>query len=145
MATITQQQIELIQISFNSVRPVSLAVAELFYAKLFDLDPSLRSMFKGDMARQGVLLMTMLSTAVDSLSNLPGLVPALTALGARHANYGVIDAHYATVGDALIYTLAAAMGNDFTTELRDAWLALYRLTAEVMQQGANEAMLAAAA
>jgi len=135
----------LVQQSFEAIRPIAPVAAELFYAKLFDLDPSLRPMFKGDIKRQGELLMTMLGAAVKGLNNLDSLVPAVKKLGARHVGYGVIDAHYATVGNALIYTLEAALGPDFTIAVRDAWLAVYSLLTNVMKQGADEAAMAIAA
>ncbi len=136
----TPHQIQLVQSSFKSVRPVAGATAELFYAKLFDLDPSLRSMFRGDMGRQRVLLMTMLTAAVDGLDNIESLVPTLKALGARHAGYGVADSHYQTVGNALLYTLEAAIGPEFSNDVRDAWVALYTTASTVMQQGAAETL-----
>ncbi|MEO8386676.1 MAG: globin family protein [Betaproteobacteria bacterium] len=139
------QHFALVQQSFEAIRPIAPVAAELFYAKLFDLDPSLRPMFKGDIKRQGELLMTMLGAAVKSLNDLDKLVPVVKQLGARHVGYGVIDTHYATVGNALIYTLEAALGPEFTIEVRDAWLAVYSLLTNVMKQGADEAEMAIAA
>ena len=134
-----------VQKSFEAIRPIVPVVADLFYAKLFDLDPSLRSIFKGDMKRQGTLLMTMLSAAVEGLDDLDALVPTVKKLGARHVGYGVIEMHYATVGNALIYTLEAALGAEFTSDVREAWLVVYSLLTNVMKQGAEEANLAIAA
>lgn len=135
----------LVQQSFETIRPIAPVAADLFYAKLFDLDPSLRPMFKGDIKRQGELLMTMLGAAVKGLNDLDALIPAVKQLGARHVGYGVIDTHYATVGNALLYTLAAALGSAFTSDVRDAWLAVYSLLTNVMKQGADEAAMSIAA
>src|SRR6185295_4583109 len=115
-----------------------------FYARLFELDPSLRRLFKGDMKRQGGMLMSMIGSAVRGLSNPNALIPVLTALGRRHAGYGVMDAHYTTVAEALLWTLEQGLGDAFDAEMRAAWTAAYMLMASVMQQGAREEPLRAA-
>jgi hemoglobin-like flavoprotein len=139
----TPQQVEQVQQSFEKVRPIAAMAAELFYGKLFQMDPSLRPLFKGDLKEQGRMLMAMIAAAVRGLSNPQALAPTLIDLGRKHVGYGVQDRHYVTVGAALIWTLEQGLGKDFTVELRDAWLAAYGLLSGVMQQGAREARLAA--
>jgi len=133
------QEINLVQTSFAEVKPIAVVAAELFYQRLFTLDPSLRPMFKGDMAYQGRMLMSMLHSAVNGLTNLEALVPVVRQLGARHVGYGVRDEHYATVGSALLWTLEQGLGDKFTPDVRKAWAAAYGLLADVMQFGAREA------
>lgn len=133
------EQINLVQASFAEVRPIAVVAAELFYDRLFTLDPSLRPLFKGDMAHQGRMLMSMLNAAVNGLTNLEALTPVLRQLGARHLNYGVRAEHYATVGSALLWTLEQGLGDQFTPAVREAWSAAYGLLADVMQLGASEA------
>ncbi|MDP1674939.1 MAG: globin domain-containing protein, partial [Burkholderiales bacterium] len=48
-----QHQISLVQDSFSKVAPIAEAAAEMFYKRLFELDPKLRSLFRGDMKEQG--------------------------------------------------------------------------------------------
>jgi len=131
-------QIALVQESFRKVMPIADTAASLFYARLFELDPSLRPLFKGDMKRQGAMLMSMIASAVRGLSDPNALIPVLTALGRRHAGYGVMDAHYTTVAEALLWTLEQGLGDEFTPETRSAWVAAYTMMATVMQQGARE-------
>lgn len=138
-----ETQIQLVQTSFNQVRPIAVTAAELFYNRLFTLDPSLRPMFKGDMAHQGRMLMSMLSAAVNGLTNLAALVPVVRQLGARHATYGVRDEHYATVGSALVWTLEQGLGDAFTLDVRKAWTAAYGVLANTMQAGAKESQAVA--
>jgi hemoglobin-like flavoprotein len=132
------QQIDLVQKSFADVKPIAATAAELFYSRLFTLDPSLRGMFKGDIARQGQMLMSMIGAAVAGLKNLETLAPVVRQLGARHAGYGVRTEHYATVGAALLWTLEQGLGAKFTPAVREAWAAAYELLSEVMQLGALE-------
>jgi hemoglobin-like flavoprotein len=134
----TPQQISIVQTSFKKVAPIAELAADLFYARLFELDPQLRLLFKSDMKRQGMTLMAMLTSAVRGLDNPEALVPVLKSLGRRHAVYGVKDAHYATVAQALLDTLKHALGDEFDDETREAWTAVYSLMASVMQMGARD-------
>ncbi|HSV45920.1 MAG TPA: globin family protein [Ramlibacter sp.] len=140
----TPHQIDLVQKTFADVKPIAATAAELFYSRLFTLDPSLRGMFMGDMARQGQMLMSMIGAAVAGLRNLETLSPVVRQLGARHGGYGVRTEHYATVGSALVWTLEQGLGEKFTPPVREAWIAAYTLLADVMQLGALEASAATA-
>ncbi len=140
----TPEQVQLVQQSFTRLVPIADQAAELFYARLFEIDPSLRRLFTGDLKRQGTMLMSMIGSAVRGLSNPNALMPVLTALGRRHTGYGVVDAHYVTVGQALVWTLQKGLGEDFTPALREAWVAAYTMMATVMQHGARDALQPAA-
>ena len=132
------QQIELVQASFVSVLPIAETAAKLFYNRLFDLDPSLRPMFRGDMKKQGKKLMDMIALVVLNLRHVERVVPGVRALGKRHVGYGVQDEHYETVGAALLWTLEKGLGDSFTKDVRDAWTAAYTLIATTMKEAAAE-------
>ena len=133
----TPRQIELVQASFKQVQPIAVEAARLFYERLFEIDPSLRPMFRGDLEEQGRKLMQMIGVAVGSLRRLEQIVPAVEDLGRRHAGYGVRDEHYATVAAALLWTLEAGLGEEFTPETRAAWAAMYEVVAAAMKRGAE--------
>ena len=141
----TPKQIEIVQASFDKVAPIAEAAAGLFYARLFELDPQLKPLFKGDMKRQGMMLMSMIATAVRGLSNTEALIPMVKNLGRRHVGYGVKDSHYAVVGQALIETLEKGLGKDFDAATREAWLSAYSLLSSVMKSGAAEMQMVARA
>lgn len=128
----------LVQSTFAQVAPIAETAATLFYNRLFELDPTLRLMFKGDIEEQGRKLMQTLAVAVAGLDDLAMLVPAVRALGRRHVGYGVRDAHYETVAVALLWTLEAGLGDAFTPEVRDAWATVYWVLADTMKDGAAE-------
>lgn len=134
-----REQIRLVQESFEKVVPIADAAAALFYGRLFDLDPALESLFKGDMVEQGRKLMQMIGAAVRNLDRLEQVLPAVCALGARHAGYGVREKHYDTVGRALIWTLRKGLCDDFTPETEAAWVEVYTALAGVMKRAQAEA------
>ena len=136
-------QIDAVRRSFDALSPNADAVAELFYGRLFELDPPLRRLFKADLQGQRIQLMAMLAAGVHGLDRLDTLLPILQALGARHVGYGVRDEHYDSVGSALLGTLAVGLGEAFTPQLRGAWIEAYTLLAAAMKAGARQAGTAA--
>jgi hemoglobin-like flavoprotein len=132
----TPQQIATVRASFTHVAPIADQAAALFYDHLFAADPSLRTLFKSDMAQQGERLMAMIGAAVGLLEQPARLLPVLHGLGRRHAGYGVKPGHYDTVGAALIRTLRDGLGEAFTPEVEQAWTAMYATVAREMQSAA---------
>jgi hemoglobin-like flavoprotein len=143
---VTPSQIDLIRTSWAKVEPIADTAATLFYGRLFELDPSTRGMFSHtDMAKQGKALMQTLAVVVKSIDHLDHLIPAVQALGRRHAGYGVRDEDYDTVASALLWTLQQGLGADFDAPTADAWATAYGLLASVMQAAAAELQEAPAA
>ena len=132
----TPEKILLVRSSWQQVLPIKDTAAQLFYGQLFELDPSLRSMFKGDMVEQGRKLMMIINTAVNSLDDLGPILGAVEDMGRRHVAYGVTEAHYDTVGSALIWTLGKGLGEQFTPAVKDAWVETYTTLASTMKQAA---------
>lgn len=131
-------QIKLVQKSFEKIRPISEVAAELFYNRLFELKPSFKSLFKGDMKTQGRMLMQMLDYAVTCLDKPDTLIPTIQDLGRRHVGYGVKEEYYETVGEALLWTLEQGLGKDFTPDVKDAWTEAYKLLSDTMKSAARE-------
>lgn len=125
--------------SWRKFAPEAERAAILFYTRLFEEDPQLRSLFHGDMAEQGQRLMSMLGTAIDELDKLEAMVPTIRELGKRHAAFGVKPEHYETFSNALMWTLQTVLGADFYPEVEEAWTALFDFMAENMKQGAGDA------
>jgi hemoglobin-like flavoprotein len=134
------QTVQLVQQSWNKVRPIAAQAAQLFYRNLFVRDPALRQMFRGDMEQQGQRLMQMIGMAVGRLDDLDMLLPVLRSLGERHNGYGVQRAHYDTVGAALLETLEQGLGEAFTPQVRQAWTEVYGVIVSVMTEPAAEAV-----
>ncbi len=139
----TPTEIFLVKDSFRKVVPIADQAAALFYARLFELDPELRQLFRGDMREQGRKLMAMIATAVAALERLDAIVPAVRELGRRHSGYGVSEEHYATVGAALLWTLERGLGAEFTPAVREAWTTTYSLLANTMIEAQRSAPAAA--
>ena len=133
---LTQYQIGLIQQSFRLVEPIADTAADIFYKKLFNYDPSLKKLFKNDIKSQGRKLMSTLKLAVNGLNNLDTLVPVLENMAIKHKGYGVEADDYTPVGNALIHTLKAGLGDQLSRETEDAWVQLYKIIAHVMRAAA---------
>ena len=68
--------------------------------------------------------MDTLDGAIAALDTPAALLPSLRALGRRHVRYGVRAEHYAPVGAALLETLRAALGSQWTPAAAAAWTAV---------------------
>src|SRR5262245_22527972 len=133
----TAAEKRLVQTTFAKLAPIADQAAALFYGRLFEMDPSLRPLFKTDLREQGQKLMQMIAFCVKGLDTLDQLVPAVQGLGRRHAGYGVTDAHYDTVGGALLWTLEQGLGAAFTPDVKAAWTSVYVLLATTMKTAAR--------
>lgn len=133
-------QIELVQSTWSKVLPISEKAADLFYNRLFEIDPSTKSLFTGDMKEQGRKLMQMIDIAVEGLPKLDTIVPELQSLGKRHAKLGVENDHYGSVGAALLWTLEQGLGEAFTPEVKEAWTEAYGVLSNTMKEAAAAAV-----
>lgn len=131
-------QVDLVQSSFAKIKPIAGQAAELFYNRLFELEPSFRSLFKEDMKEQERKLMATLAIAVEGLRQPNKIVPVVQKLGRGHAGFGVKAEDYEVVGEALIWALAQGLGEDFTTPVRKAWEEAYTFLSEIMKEAAAE-------
>ncbi len=132
-------QIKTLQRSFQMVEPIADTAAALFYSRLFELDPSLRYLFRTDLKVQGKKLMSSIKLVVTGFDNPDRIIPAVRSLGKRHVGYGVQPEHYATVGQALLWTLEQGLGEAYTPEVAAAWTSAYGLLSDLMQEAAEEA------
>ena len=133
----TPRQIEIVKMSFAKILPFKEQAAELFYCRLFELDPSLRLMFKSDMTEQKQKLMVALALVVSNLEKPDNLMPSARELGKRHKSYGVQPRHYDVFGDAMLWTLEIALGASWDKEMAASWKATYDLLAAAMIEGAG--------
>lgn len=137
----TPRQIALIRSSFAGIAPLLPLVVEAFYVRLFERNPNIDLMFRGDQERQEEQLAGMLRTIVASLSDLEAMRPLLRDLGLRHERYGVRPQDYEIFGACLIWTLERALGDDWSPEVGAAWAALLeRLSAIMQEKGEDHAI-----
>lgn len=140
------EQIRLVRDSFRLVEPIQEQAAVIFYRRLFAHDPLIAGLFaKTDMDRQRKVLMQTLAVVVKGLDRLDQVGPGVTALGERHAGYGVRPQDYTAVGGALLWTLEQGLGAAFTPEVREAWTAAFGLLSGMMIEAGSRSTPAAAA
>jgi hemoglobin-like flavoprotein len=129
---VTPQQVSLVQQSFSKVAPIAPQAADLFYRRLFEVAPQVRSLFPDDLSEQKKKLMGMLAIVVTGLDKLDTILPAASALAKRHVAYGASPDHYPVVGGALLWTLEKGLGEAWTPELAEAWTDAYAILSGFM-------------
>ena len=135
----TEDDITLVRESFAQLHRRKNETAELFYARLFEIAPDVRPLFKDDLAAQRINLMEFLAVAMATLRDPAGLTALFRKLGRSHRGYGVQERHYDHVKQALIWTLGTSLGAGFTPELERAWTSLYADMASAMIAAARAA------
>ena len=140
----TREQAHIVQTTWRAVLPVGDTFAELFYGRLFAVDPGLRRLFRDDLLEQGRNLTAMLSVAAANVARPERIRLALRQLGQRHAAYGVEPKDFRTVEDALIFALEHALIDVFTPEVRAAWQAAYAELSSTMLEAFTPAASPAA-
>lgn len=133
----TREQVALVKESFDSLRPIPKGVGRAFYERLFELDPSLRALFTGDLDAQGAMFVSALGLAVAGLDGGASGERPLRDLGHRHAAYGVTDVHFATFREALVQTLRRQIGARFTEAHASAWREAFDQIGVVMRDAAS--------
>lgn len=128
----TPEQALIVQSTWRAVLPVGGTFAELFYGRLFAVDPGLKKLFREDMAEQGRNLTAMLSVAAANVGKVERITVALRSLGKRHIAYGVTRQDFANFEDALLFALEHALIDVFTPEVKAAWQAAYAVLSGVM-------------
>jgi hemoglobin-like flavoprotein len=133
----TSEDIALVQESWRKIEPVKEIAAELFYSKLFELDPPLRAVFGDDLKDRHRRFTQILGATVRGLDRVDVLLPAVRELGIRHPLFGAIDEHHASVASALFWTLEKGLRKDFTHEVKSAWIKTYGVLSQTMREAAR--------
>ncbi|MGK7896604.1 MAG: adenylate/guanylate cyclase domain-containing protein [Xenococcus sp. (in: cyanobacteria)] len=128
------EQIKLVETSFNKLLPESDSLAEMFYERLYEVAPTVRSLFKGEVQERREKLWYILQNAVDGLSDLEELIPKVQDFGRRYIGHRVKDKDYESIGEALLWTLKQKLGHNFTPELQKAWISVYTLLSGVLSR-----------
>jgi hemoglobin-like flavoprotein len=137
---LTDKDIALVKETLALVLPIADAAAEMFYQHLFEIAPEVKPLFKGDMKKQGAMLMGSIKLAVDNIDNPNVLLPAIQKLGERHAKYNVMEDQYTVVGQALLWTLEQGLADAFTNDVKKAWAATYTTLACEMIKAQRNAL-----
>lgn len=129
----TAEQIKLVKKSWRIMMRIDpVLLGETFYGKLFNDHPELRSLFPKDMKEQYIKLTDMLSSIIMRLDHQD--LASIAEMGKRHVGYGVKLAHYTMVGNAMIWMLSKALGNEWDEPTAEAWLQCYTEIATLMTQ-----------
>ncbi|MEB3342071.1 globin family protein [Okeania sp.] len=134
----TELQVELLENSFEQVKPRADEFTKSFYNNLFTDYPDAQPLFTStDMAAQHKKLLGSLILVVENLRRPDVLTDALEGLGARHVKYGALPEHYPLVGNSLLKTFEQYLKEDWTEEVKQAWVDAYGAITELMLKGAE--------
>jgi hemoglobin-like flavoprotein len=139
----TPAQASLIRKSFDEMWPIRRNLAVRFYDRFFEASPDARRLFPNDMEKQYLKLMDTIAALVGALDNHALFQSIIGHTARQHARFGVTSSQLAAFGDALIWSLEQQFGSAFTSELRQAWIALYEAIQTEMISSIQTEMISA--
>jgi len=132
--------VELLEQSFEQIKPQADAFISSFYENLFTDYPAAQPLFEHTkMAKQKKMLLNALVMTVENLRQPDVLSEKLKGLGARHIKYGTLPEHYPLVGNSLLKTFEQYLGTNWTEEIKQAWVDAYGAISTLMLEGAEYA------
>jgi hemoglobin-like flavoprotein len=129
----TEDDIAMVQQSWHTIEPVKRITAELFYVKLFELDPTLRLLFSDDLQLRAQRFIQLMDATVRGLGRADVLMPAIRELGIRHPRFGESDLHHGNIATALFWTLQKGLRDDFTPQVQSAWIKTYGVLSQTLR------------
>lgn len=135
----TQKQIELVKSTWTIVSAIDpLVVGGLFYNRLFEVEPSVKSLFRESIAERSKTLIATLAYIVAKLDKLEDIIGEVRKLAQRHTVYGVKPEHYIIAGDILIWTLEQGLGENWNKEVKEAWIECYTILSDAMIEASGQ-------
>jgi nitric oxide dioxygenase len=128
----TQQQIKLVEFTWDNVMSNTHEAGVIFYGKLFELNPNLKLLFKEDYRAQARELVALITFVVHKLTSIEEITDDVKSLGLRHRTYNVKPEYYTDVGAALLWTLQQVLGEQWNEEIKNAWQAVYDHLSSIM-------------
>eukprot|EP01064_Diplonema_japonicum_P031822 TRINITY_DN5812_c1_g1_i1.p1 TRINITY_DN5812_c1_g1~~TRINITY_DN5812_c1_g1_i1.p1 ORF type:complete len:208 (+),score=44.50 TRINITY_DN5812_c1_g1_i1:54-677(+) len=127
---LSQQQVKLVKESWAAVKDKS-AFALTVHETVIKTHPEAADAVKDEQAGNVV---TTVDSAVAEIASPENLTPALVLLSQCYKSYKLTEPETCPLfGDAVISSLAVALGSGFTTEIREAWGSAYCLLNTMVQ------------
>jgi hemoglobin-like flavoprotein len=103
-----------------------------FFENVYNRLPITRTMFQGNIAKQGQMFAALLKFLVKSIGHEPEFTITLQYLAMLHNALGVTTQQYSLMGIILVDTVATCLGTAFTDDIRSAWITTYSSMMTVM-------------
>jgi nitric oxide dioxygenase len=132
---LTPTQVDVIKSTVPVLAQYGEAITTKFYHDMLSAHPSLKNIFNnthqatGHQARVLAGALHAYAANIDALGNL---TPALELICHKHASLYIQPQQYNIVGEHLLATMKAVLGEAATPEIMDAWAAAYWQLADIM-------------
>ena len=133
---LSEQQIRDIRASHARIAPEAERISHLFYEDLFRREPGLRQLFGHDLGHQAMSFMKAIESIVLHLDRPQELDAVVGELAQIHAPFHIRPEHYRAMEDALIDTMAYALGEHLTNPVERAWRSAFgQIGAAMIERG----------
>ena len=98
---------------------------DVFYARLFDVHPLCKPMFKNGVKAQGRFLVKMMSLSLSLLDNKVKFQETMIDLANAHNKRGVRANEYGIIGEVLFFSIKECIGPAYTPVAHFAWVKIF--------------------
>ena len=122
-----------VQDSFSQIEDATKPkIIRVLLDRMFELDESLKKLFKKDTRDQRKKTLKALIFTIENLRDADTVGPYLKNTAIKLAEHGFKKSDYKTFGTALIFSISAGLGDDFTPRIKNAWIIVYDVISEIM-------------
>jgi hemoglobin-like flavoprotein len=131
----SQLNVEVLERTLERVKQRDAEFAVSFYENLFICYPEVKQLFaKNDLDVQYQKLLNYLVLVVENIRNPEALGEFINAQGARQVGARAFAKYYPAVGETLLMTLEQYLQEEWTPEVKQAWVdALAAITAQMLK------------
>lgn len=138
------EQIDIVQESYKVVAFRAEDLAEQFFARVFQAQPTLRAMFSTDAWQRDRDFVSALGTLVRNLHRIDALSPIIEDVGVRCQRAGAQPHQFGVARDVLLTCLRDQLGPKWSAELDEAWTEALNVALSMLIRGGGRARLRAA-
>ncbi len=128
---------EMVREHIEMLMPMMSSLHTKFYTHLFLIDPAQATVFNGSAVALNRKFINMMAT-FRSIRHLEKMHTTIEHLSQRHVTYGLQPEHIEPFGKALIAALSEQLGDQFTDELRTAWISTYDQVTSIMKSSIRQ-------
>ncbi|WP_085852458.1 globin domain-containing protein [Palleronia marisminoris] len=123
----------LIQPSIARIFVVRRSIGQAFYERLFERQPTFRTMFPTDLRTQARTFDDMIALIVKKTGDPEAVTPVLLAIGRRYLTYGLRPQDLRVIGEVLMEVLCAQTPGGLSPDEAAAWERSFSRAAEVVK------------
>lgn len=132
---LNQNHIDIVKATAPLVEQHAREITEHFYPLMFERYPLVKNYFNLTHQNSGAQRQALANAVVayaKHIDRLQVITPAVSLITQKHVSLNILPEHYPIVGECLLESIAAVLGDAVTPAIAEAWTLAYQQLAELM-------------